>query len=235
VKEIKEISDSSMSSEIFKVKCKIAIKDGVKDTKNSLDEMPETVEDTIKNGVKEIGYKKTPDESFTNHIIQNGVNHTEMGDAFKGLEAERIIQIGVKNTVPMGKDEDSIVSNDFGMNQAIENGVKHIMSNPTKRTYYVDDAIQNGVKETCGQKFNLDGLMDDIIENGVKKTKMEEHHRLREVVQTVNNGIKEVQPLPAQDGNRDWGLYYKNREDRTKPHTKYVEDVISEGNKIHDI
>ena len=30
--------------------------------------------------------------------VQNGVKHTEMGDAFKGLEAERTIQIGVKET-----------------------------------------------------------------------------------------------------------------------------------------
>ena len=86
---------------------------------------------------------------------------------------------------------------------------------------------------------------------------MEEHHRLREVVQTVKNGIKEthddvyphtariegvikngikeVQPLPAQDGNRDWGIYYYRKEDRTKPFTEYVKDVIENGNKLHDI
>jgi hypothetical protein len=83
---------------------------------------------------------------------------------------------------------------------------------------------------------------------------MEEHHRLREVVQTVKNGvkethddvyphtariegvikngIKEVQPLPAQDGNRDWGIYYYRKEDITKPHTQYVNDVIENGEKF---
>jgi hypothetical protein len=42
----------------------------------------------------------------------------------------------------------------------------------------------------------------------------------------IKNGIKEVQPLPAQDGNRDWGNYYHRQKDRTKPHTQYVDDVI---------
>jgi hypothetical protein len=52
------------------------------------------------------------------------------------------------------------------------------------------------------------------------------------VNKVMDNGIKEVQPLPAQDGNRDWGNYYYRKEDITKPHTKYVDDVLEKGEKI---
>jgi hypothetical protein len=46
--------------------------------------------------------------------------------------------------------------------------------------------------------------------------------------QAIRDGVKEIQPLPAQDGNRDWGLYYHRQEDRTKPHTEYVKEVIED-------
>jgi hypothetical protein len=104
---------------------------------------------------------------------------------------------------------------------------------------------------------NAESIVEDTIQNGVKETNMEEHHRLREVVQTVKNGvkethddvyphtariegvikngIKEVQPLPAQDGNRDWGNYYFGKQDRTKPFNVYLNDAIKYGKKIHDI
>jgi hypothetical protein len=59
-----------------------------------------------------------------------------------------------------------------------------------------------------------------------------ENRRLPEVTSVLEKGIKEVQPLPSQDGNRDWGNYYHRKEDRTKPHTQYVNDVIENGKKI---
>lgn len=58
-----------------------------------------------------------------------------------------------------------------------------------------------------------------------------ENHRLDDVASVLENGIKEVQPLPAQDGNRDWGIYYHRQEVPTKPHTQYVDDVITNGIK----
>ena len=56
-----------------------------------------------------------------------------------------------------------------------------------------------------------------------------ENHRLDDVASVLENGIKEVQPLPSQEGNMDWGNYYHRQEDRTKPHTQYVDDVIKKG------
>jgi hypothetical protein len=58
-----------------------------------------------------------------------------------------------------------------------------------------------------------------------------ENHRLDDVASVLEKGIKEVQPLPSQEGNMDWGNYYHRQEDRTKPHTKYVDDVITSGIK----
>jgi hypothetical protein len=47
----------------------------------------------------------------------------------------------------------------------------------------------------------------------------------------LEKGIKEVQPLPSQEGNMDYSNYYYRQGDRTKPHTQYVNDVITNGIK----
>jgi hypothetical protein len=47
--------------------------------------------------------------------------------------------------------------------------------------------------------------------------------------------VKQVEPLPAQDGNRDWGNYYHGKEDRTKPFNEYLDEAIRFGVKeTHD-
>ena len=163
------------------------------------------VEDTIQNGVRKIEGEPHDYPHTVANIIKNGVKHTEYGDWEDGDER-------------------------------------------------LDDIIKNGVKQTCAQIPSIDAVVERVVEEGIKETNMEEHHRLREVVQTVKNGvkethddvyphtariegvikngIKEVQPLPAQDGNRDWGIYYYRKEDITKPHTQYVNDVIENGEKF---
>jgi hypothetical protein len=77
-------------------------------------------------------------------------------------------------------------------------------------------------------------VVEKVVEVGVLETKsMDEWVNTDYIVNKVmNNSIKEVQPLPAQDGNRDWGKYYYRKEDITKPHTKYVDDVLEKGEKI---
>jgi hypothetical protein len=63
------------------------------------------------------------------------------------------------------------------------------------------------VKHTLGTEYMQKSMVDDAIQNGVKI----------------------IQPLPAQDGNMDWRNYYQDKEDRTKPHCQYVNDVIENG------
>jgi hypothetical protein len=97
------------------------------------------------------------------------------------------------------------------------------------------NAIVNGVKHVeDGDWLDQDERIDDIIENGVKETKEISNISLTSEIfkvkakQAIRDGVKEIQPLPAQDGNRDWGLYYHRQEDRTKPHTEYVKEVIED-------
>jgi hypothetical protein len=99
----------------------------------------------------------------------------------------------------------------------------------------IEDAIQNGVKETNHvdvMKF-FNNKMEDTLQYGVKETNSTnfpngECGYIREI---LRNGIKEVQPLPAQEGNRDWGNYYHGKEDRTKPFNEYLDDAIRFGVK----
>ena len=35
-----------------------------------------------------------------------------------------------------------------------------------------------------------------------------------EIGNVIETGIKEVQPLPSQEGNKDWGIYYHKKGNR---------------------
>ena len=74
-------------------------------------------------------------------------------------------------------------------------------------------------------------LVEETIQNGVKVTNGTLRRTLLGVDDIIQKGVKEIQPLPAQDGNRDWGKYSHGKEDRTKPHDQYVYDAIQNGVK----
>jgi hypothetical protein len=110
--------------------------------------------------------------------------------------------------------------------------IVHQLESP-KQNNEVEDAIQNGVKDTDYRILRVRGQVKGIIQNGVKETNSTnfpsgECGYIREI---LRNGVKEVQPLPAQDGNRDWGNYYHGKEDRTKPFNEYLDDAIRFGVK----
>jgi hypothetical protein len=89
------------------------------------------------------------------------------------------------------------------------------------------------VKETCKSESTKSISLRWAIQNGVKETKSTIMSQDSKIEDTIQNGVKEMQPLPTQDGNRDWGKYYHGKEDRTKPHTEYVKDVIKIGEKLN--
>jgi hypothetical protein len=119
-------------------------------------------------------------------------------------------------------------------------------------TENINDAIENGVKET--KEISNISLMSEMfkvkakqtIRDGVKELKVWKSNRCEEhgyfefvdgiptytpmtqVKDVLENGVKEIQPLPARDGNRDWGLYYQRQKNLTKPHTEYVKEVIED-------
>jgi len=186
-------------------------------------------ENIIQNGVKEIELHKGVRPSSVEDTIQNGVKRTSSGPYLSSEDVEYTIQNGVKHT----EDSKSLNSQER-VEDTIENGVKLTNSSlQIDGSCVIEDVIENGVKHTeYGDWLDGDERLDDIIQNGVKETIHENHHRLREIVVTMKEGIKEVQPLPAQDGNIDWGNYYYRKGNPTKPFTEYVNDVIKNGEKF---
>ena len=104
-----------------------------------------------------------------------------------------------------------------------------VVENQHYITKWVEDVIKNGVKDIESSKYQSPEEVEDTIQNGVKETKgINGIHGMNVAIQ---NGVKQIEPLPAQDGNRDWGNYYHGKEDRTKPFKEYVDDVINNGVK----
>jgi hypothetical protein len=117
----------------------------------------------------------------------------------------------------------------------IKTGVKDVESSKYQSNHEVEDAIQNGVNETLNTEYMPKVMVEDTIQNGVKETNGTLRRTLLGVDDIIQNGVKQVEPLPAQDGNRDWGNYYHGKEDRTKPFNEYLDEAIRFGVKeTHD-
>jgi hypothetical protein len=198
------------------------------------------VENTLQNVVKEAKPMEewVNSEKIVDKTIQNGVKHTEYGDWEDGDERlDDIIQNGVKHIEPGGylgsiEMKGKIVHQLESPNQnnevedVIQHGVIETFDETHHRRREVVRTIRDGIKQTCAQIPSIDAVVERVVEEGIKQTIGEEYHHRGRIDGVIKNSIKEVQPLPAQDGNRDWGNYYHRQEDRTKPHTQYVNDVI---------
>ena len=164
------------------------------------------VEDTIQNGVKYTHQHANGSLFWVEDTIQNGVKQTKR--SYEGSRKQRTkdtIQNGVKDS----EDGDWLDGDER-----------------------IEDIIQEGVKETIPTLGRTLLGVDDIVQNGVKETREDVYHHKGRIGGVIRNGVKEVQPLPAQDGNMDWGNYYNGKEDRTKPFNAYLNDTITYGKKI---
>jgi hypothetical protein len=75
---------------------------------------------------------------------------------------------------------------------------------------YLQESGANGIKQTCAQIPSIQPVVERILEKGVK----------------------EIKELPDMSGNlMGYGDYYNRQEDRTKPHTKYVDEAVFQGEK----
>jgi tartrate dehydratase alpha subunit/fumarate hydratase class I-like protein len=108
----------------------------------------------------------------------------------------------------------------------IQHGVIETFDETHHRRREVVRTIRDGIKQTCAQIPSIDAVVERVVEEGIKQTIGEEYHHRSRIDSVIKNSIKEVQPLPAQDGNMDYSNYYYRQGDRTKPHTQYVNDVI---------
>jgi len=196
---------------------------------NNTVNIPELIDDVIENGVKYTGGIGNPN--------------------WMGNKVEKAIENGIKATVyNIGLDENQ----ESEVLDVIKNGIKNTYSDIVPQEYDwsdqfdVNDVIKNGIQETHDDVYHHKGRVDGVIRNGVKEVKpsykmiynpmnfdriISEEKRITDVTDVIRDGIKEVQPLPAQDGNRDWGVYYYRKGEPTKPHTKYVDEVIENGIK----
>jgi hypothetical protein len=168
------------------------------------------------------------DQFDVKEVIETGVKHTEKSLQIDGsCVIEDVIKEGVKHT-EYGDWEDG----DERLDDIIKNGVKETLNETHHRRREVVQTVKNGIKETCAQIPSIDAVVERVVEEGIKETHDDVYHHNGRVEGVIKNGIKEVQPLPTQDGNRDWGIYYYRKEDITKPHTQYVNDVIENGEKF---
>jgi predicted peroxiredoxin len=203
---------------------------------NNTVNIPQLIEDIITNGVKRTEGGVLFDETKVDRIISEGVKETKGGGYLGSIEMKGKIVHQIESPKQNNEVED-----------VIEHGVKLTNSSlQIDGSCVVEDVIQNGIKETHDDVYHHKGRVDGVIRNGIKEVKpaykmiynpmdfkpvMYEEKRIDDVTGVIRDGIKEVQPLPAQDGNRDWGNYYYRKGEPTKPHTKYVDEVIDNGIK----
>jgi len=227
----------------------IVIRDGIKETKYNQSFQEPKFKEVLKNGVKETYDDAYHHKDRIDGVIKNGVRETELHKGNRPIATNYAIERGVKETKTPGDgdivstiewmNENKSTSYTKMINDVIENGVKETkpMDEWVNTKNIVGKVIDNGIKETKGDSSqNPMGKVGKVIDNGVKETKacyykdpktnlmfIKWDYQIDNVIET---GIKEVQPLPSQEGNKDWGIYYHGKEDRTKPHTEYVDEVI---------
>jgi hypothetical protein len=193
------------------------------------------------NIVLENGIKETTPGGYLGFVKRKGKTIHQFETAKQLYYVEDVIEYGIKKT------EGAMLFDESQIHTVISDGIKETHDDVMPHTGRVEGVIKNGVKKTTySLSSKLPNPVGDVIGNGVKEcvpvrhtlynpmdfsVEYRENHRIDDVASVLDKGIKEVQPLPAQDGNRDWGIYYYRQEVPTKPHTQYVDDVITNGIK----
>jgi hypothetical protein len=206
----------------------------------------EEIDDIIQNGVKhtrkslQIDYSCVIEDVIKEGVIEHGIKETKSEVATREWKAGEVINGGVKKTTPGGylgsvERKGKMVhqfehsKQDDNVEDVIKSGIKATTTNlplsqDDGQIAEIEDVIKNGVKECIPSRTPLYNPMDFSVQ-------YRENHRLDDVASVLEKGIKEVQPLPAQDGNMDYSNYYYRQGVPTKPHTQYVNDVITNGIK----
>ena len=219
-----------------------AIQNGVKETKHNLWDGGLAMEEAIQNGVKEI--KEVSDDSLwieffkvkCKQTIRDGVKRTELGGKDRKIdEIKDIVENGIKET---NLEEHHRLRE---VVQTVKNGIKE-----TTPGGYLGSVEMKGKTVHQFEHSKQDNDVENVIESGIKETNshfleilnpinfepvIKEMKRMNEVNIVLEDGIKEVRPLPSKEGNKDWGDYYYRQADRNKAHIKYVDDAITNGIK----
>ena len=198
-------------------------------------------------------------EWHTRAVIDNGIKEVNQSDSIhRQRRAENLIPRIIKNVKPnrvtvVGEKMDRFyydpkcTANFTMLTDIVEEGVKEVK----RSLMYSNSEIELIVKkvkpniEYSQQSgvFHPDCVanhvkIEKVIEDGVKKIYPDmdpdvydwsDEFKADNVIQ---GGIKVI-PLPDMSGDlRGYSDYYSTKEDRTKPHTEYVKDVIEGGEKL---
>jgi len=217
VKEINEVTDFSISSEIFKVKCKKTIKEGVKNTLYKKNEGCYGLEETIQDGVKYTTTEEVDCMIQVKDTIQNGVKET------KEFKQDRNSSHGIFKMVDEMPTHIPMVQ----VQDVIQEGVKET------KTVEDGDIIGSICFMNDNNTTNVRHLISDVVQNGVKHTIAENPYAWRNVEGVIENGIKEVIELPELNPDLNgYGEYYSRNKNMKYPFNDIVEDVIKENNKL---
>lgn len=202
----------------------------------------EEIEDAIQNGVKEIKLG-APDnrDYFIEDTIQNGIKETktpidgcltstmEWMDENETNSVPKLIDYVVKYGVKQTKAMDEWVNAESIVDKTMKDGVKS-----TKPGGYLGSIEMKGkiVHQLESPKQNNE--VEDVIQHGVIETFNETHHRRREVIRTIRDGIKQTcAQIPSIDAvvERVVEEGIKETHDDVYHHTERVEGVIRNGIK----
>jgi predicted peroxiredoxin len=189
---------------------------------NNTVNIPQLIDDVIERGIKRTEGGMLFDETKVDRIISEGVKETKGGGYLGSIEMKGKIIHQLES--PKQNNE---------VEEVIEHGVKLTNSSlQIDGSCVVEDVIQNGIKETHDDVYHNKGRVDGVIKNGIKETLSSIYPIERVVEKVIEVGVLEVKELPDQSGElRGYGDYYHRQEDRTKPFTQYVNDVIGSGIK----
>lgn len=224
------------------------IQNGLRHTARLHQRLVKEVEDTIQNGVKNTHFSIFSNRHSVENTIQNGLKNTKVRYNWTVKNVENTIQNGVKRTCNTLIDMESI-------EHTIQNGIKNTKAGgylgpitirgkvfhqfeSSNQTDNVGNVIQNGVKETkaMDEWVNAESIINKTIQNGIKQTCAQIPSIQPVVERILEKGIKEIKELPDMSGNlMGYGDYYNRQEDRTKPHTKYVNEVVSQGERLTNL
>lgn len=202
-----------------------AIQNGVKHTEYGdwLDG-DERFDDIIQNGVKQTQGSIFDNPTAVKDTIQNGIRHVEIGWA-QYNNVEDVMKGGVKETRAM----DEWVNAESIVDKTMRDGVKS-----TKPGGYLGSIEMKGKIVHQFESPNQNNEVEDVIQHGVIETFDETHHRRREVVRTIRDGIKQTcAQIPSIDAvvERVVEEGIKETHDDVYHHTTRVDGVIRNGIK----
>jgi hypothetical protein len=171
-------------------------------------------------------------KTFMNEIIEGGVKEAKRSLMYSNSEIELIVKKvkpNIEYSQQSGVYHPDCVANHVKIEKVVEEGVKEIKPSvwTTKRGIQISDLMCSG---------NTTDI-SSIVKSGVKKIYPDKDPDVYDwsdefkADNVIQGGIKVI-PLPTIKDLRGYSDYYNTKEDRTKPHTEYVKDVIEGGVKL---